>query len=163
MTRDPKQMVVVVSACLLGLRSRYDGKPLDSKLVEDVLNLLKGCHLVAICPEQMGGLPTPRPAMEIESGSGEDVLEGRSRVFDLSGADVTNSLIVGAEEALRLAQISGAKFALLKEGSPSCGSGFIKRGGKRINGQGVTAAMMRWAGIEVYAEGNIDILIERLR
>ncbi len=162
MVFESRGKVIVVSACLLGLRSRYDGKPLDSALVESILRHLRGIHFVAICPEQMGGFSTPRLPLEIESGSGDDVIDGRSRVIDSEGKDATKVLMLGANQALRVAQLSGARLALLKDGSPSCGTSFIKRGGKRVSGQGVAAALLRRAGIEVYGEDRIAVLMGRL-
>jgi len=105
----------------------------------------------------MGGLPTPRPPAEIVGGDGDDVLEGRARVVSAAGEDVTAQFLAGAREALRLAGAVGAKAAILKERSPSCGSGAIYDGtfrGAVRAGQGVTAALLRRHGVQVFSEEN---------
>lgn len=113
-----------------------------------------------ICPELSAGFSTPRPPAEIaDCASGTDVLEGRGRVVEATGRDVTDLYIAGAQSALRLARERGCKFALLVDGSPSCGSGFIHDGsfsGRRHVGTGVTAALLRQYGIEVFSEGEIE-------
>ena len=104
-------MVLLVSACLLGLRCRYDGQ---SKRMDGLERLLAlPVSLVPVCPEVFGGLPTPRMPAERQG----------ERVRALDGRDVTENYRRGAEEALRLAQLLGARTALLKERSPSCGCG----------------------------------------
>ncbi|MBI5588530.1 MAG: DUF523 domain-containing protein [Deltaproteobacteria bacterium] len=138
--------VVIVSACLVGLKTRYDG---EDALSGPALSALKGTVPVPVCPEQLGGLSTPRPGCEITAGSGRDVLTGSSRVMDENGRDVTGNLLKGADEVLRIARLAGAKEAFLKENSPSCGVGSIKRGGTAIDGSGVTAALLEKSGIKV--------------
>ncbi len=109
---------LLVSACLLGLSTRYDAEPLE-ELVPDYF--LKNFVLIPVCPEQLGGLPTPRPPAEVVGGDGFDVLEGRARVMSSSGLDVTEAFIKGAREVERLVKALGIKGALLKARSPSCG------------------------------------------
>ncbi len=156
---------ILISACLLGRPVRYDGKgkPLHDPLIER----WKGeGRLVGFCPEQAGGLPTPRPPAEIENGmNGEDVLAGRARVLELTGGDVTNAFVEGAKQAVAFAEQHNCRFALLIDGSPSCGTGFIYDGsfsGTRHPGFGVTAALMRRAGIEVFSDRELDRLVERV-
>lgn len=108
----------LVSACLLGLRTRYDGA---SKPNPWMLDKARGLRLIPICPEQLGGLPTPRAAAEIIGGDGYAVLEGKASVINRRGEDVSEFFVRGAYEALKLAQIFGAKGAFLKAKSPSCG------------------------------------------
>lgn len=135
-------MKILVSACLLGVRCRYDGK---SKPHEGVLSLMKQHTLIPICPEVMGGLATPRVPAE---RAGE-------RVLTQEGKDVTEQYRRGAEEALRLAELYGCKAALLKERSPSCGSGAIYDGSfthALTAGDGVTAELFKAHGIAVYGE-----------
>lgn len=152
---------IFISACLLGRPVRYDGKgkPLHDPFVE---RLKAEGRLVGYCPEQAGGLPTPRPPAEIESGmNGGDVLAGRARVLEVTGGDVTAEFIEGGKRAVAFAQEQGCKVALLIDGSPSCGSGFIYDGsfsGSRHPGFGVTAALMRQAGIEVFSDRELDRL-----
>jgi uncharacterized protein YbbK (DUF523 family) len=102
-----------------------------------------------ICPEQLGGLPTPRAPAQIERGAGADVLEGRARVTDAAGADVTEAFVRGAHETLRLCRGLHIERMILKANSPSCGAGAIRRGSERVAGDGVTAALLRREGIEV--------------
>ncbi len=119
-------------------------------------------RLVGYCPEQAGGLPTPRPPAEIEGGmNGEDVLAGRARVMEVTGGDVTEAFVEGGKKAVAFAQEQGCDAALLIDGSPSCGSGFIYDGsfsGTRHPGFGVTAALMRRAGIAVFSDRELDQL-----
>ena len=138
--------IVLVSACLLGLPTRYDGRSAAS---DRVLAAAGHCILVPVCPEQMGGLPTPRPAHFIERGTGEDVLAGRSRVVDLEGRDATDCFLRGARVVARVAELVGAREVWLKEQSPSCGVQWTTSQGKRVRGPGVTTALLRARGIEV--------------
>ena len=138
---------VIVSACLLGINCRYDG---GNCLDEGLIRQLKDIHTVPICPEQLGGLTTPRVAAEICGGDGFDVIGGRARVVNVEGEDVTGQFIRGAEEALKIAELAGAKKAWLKEKSPSCGVSLIKCGGLEKAGSGVLAALLLKEGIELF-------------
>lgn len=152
---------ILISACLMGLPVRYDGKgkPLGHAVIARWRD--EG-RLVVFCPEQAAGLPTPRPPAEIEKGgTGEDVLEGRARVLESTGRDASAEFIAGGCKAVELASQQGCRFALLIDGSPSCGSGFVYDGsfsGQRHPGFGVTAALLRRAGIAVFSPDQIDIL-----
>jgi uncharacterized protein YbbK (DUF523 family) len=156
---------ILISACLLGRPVRYNGsaKTLNHQALEFWRS--EG-RLVSLCPELAGGFGTPRPPAEIEAGrSGQDVLSGRARVIEPTGADVTSLYIKGAEAALALARSSACALALLVDGSPSCGSSFIHDGGfagRKQPGAGVTTALLRNNGIEVFAESEIDALKSRL-
>jgi len=136
----------VVSACLAGVKCRYDGGSCE---VPEIVQLLREGMAVPVCPEQLGGLPTPRPRSEISSGSGEDVLDGRSKVVSEDGRDLTAEFIRGAHEALRIARLFGAERAIFKRRSPSCGCGEIYLEGSLKPGNGVTAALFMREGIEV--------------
>ncbi|EMT53183.1 hypothetical protein I532_10407 [Brevibacillus borstelensis AK1] len=142
----------IVSACLIGCKCRYDqGACLD----ETIENLLKEGKAIPVCPEQMGGLPTPRPPAEIIGGDGFDVWEGRAKVVDNTGRDVTEEFKSGALQALQLARTAGAVSAILKENSPSCGSSNVYDGtftGRKKAGVGVTAALLIKNGINVRSE-----------
>ncbi len=135
-------MKILVSACLLGCSCRYDGK---SKMNEQVL-ALKSCHtLIPVCPEQLGGLSTPRLPAEIQG----------NRVIRKDGADVTAEYLKGAREALRLYDLLSCDCALLKARSPSCGKGIIYDGtfsGAFTKGHGITAALFQEKGIQVFTE-----------
>ena len=152
---------ILISACLLGQPVRYDGKgkPLSHPTIE---RWRSEGRLVTICPEMAGGMPVPRPPAEIENGaSGLDVLEGRARVLEVTGGDVTAQFIAGAERALAFARANGCTHALLIDGSPSCGSVAIYDGsfsGVKHAGSGVTAALLEKAGIAVFSPADIDRL-----
>ena len=114
---------ILISACLAGLPVRYDGaaKPLAHAAVE---RWRAQGRLVTLCPELAGGFQVPRPPAEIENGmNGDDVLDGRARVLEISGGDVSTAYVDGARIALDVAQQNGCRHALLIDGSPSCGSG----------------------------------------
>ena len=135
---------VLVSACLLGTACRYDG---TGKANKRVLAFAKTRPLIPVCPEQLGGLATPRPPAE---RSGE-------RVFTKNGEDVTTAFCRGAEETLRLAALFGCRLAILKANSPSCGCGWIYDGsfsGRLVPGDGVTAALLQQNGVTVLTEAD---------
>ena len=140
---------LLISACLLGVQCRYDG---GSKPVMPTVALMEQYHLIPICPEQLGGLPTPREPSERRADT----------VVTKSGADVTAQFRRGAEQALHLARLYGCKAAVLKERSPSCGSGEVYNGtfsGRLTPGDGVTAALLKANGIAVYGESDLDALL----
>ncbi|MCS7124160.1 MAG: DUF523 domain-containing protein [Candidatus Bathyarchaeota archaeon] len=133
------------SACLLGVRCRYDGK---SALNKKVVELLKTETLIPVCPEQLGGLPTPREPAEVIG----------KKVITKSGQDVTEKFTHGARETLKIAKILGVREAIFKQGSPSCGCGRIYDGtfsGKTIKGDGVTTALLKKNGIKVITEEDL--------
>ncbi len=139
----------MVSACLAGCACRYDG---SANPDDRVARLVAEGRAVLVCPEEEGGLATPRPRAEIVGGSGEDVLAGRARVVTVEGRDVTAEYLKGAERALEAARAAGAGVASLKTRSPSCGKSQIYDGtfsGARREGQGVTAALLEQNGIGV--------------
>lgn len=147
--KDQKE-TILVSACLLGVNCRYDGNHGEN---EEILALLNDYHLVPVCPEQLGGMETPRLASE---------RRGDNEVISQSGQDVTAFFEKGAGETLKLAKIFGCKKAVLKERSPSCGNGMIYDGtfsGNKIPGSGVTAALLKQNGIDVIGESKIHSLI----
>jgi uncharacterized protein YbbK (DUF523 family) len=155
---------ILVSACLLGRPVRYNGSA--KTLIHPALEVWRAeGRLVSLCPEIAGGFATPRPPAEIEDAQlGQDVLSGRAR-DEATGADVTALYLAGAQAALALARHSACAFALLVDGSPSCGSSFIYDGrfaSRRHAGAGVTTALLRDNGIEVFAESEIDALQARL-
>lgn len=142
----------IVSACLAGIQCRYDQK---HQKEDRILELVRNGKAIPVCPEQIGGLSTPRPPAEIEGGDGEDVLDGKAKVIDIHGNDVTEAFIQGAYETLKIAKEIGATEAILKERSPSCGSCMIYNGeftGNKKPGSGVTAALLRRHQIQVRSE-----------
>lgn len=138
--------MILVSGCLLGNCCRYDGKHQRN---EKVIEYLKGKEYIAICPECMGGLTTPRKPSEI---IGEKVLNDANE-------DVTDAFIKGAKQSVELAKRFSCVQAILKEFSPSCGTHFVYDGtfkGKIIDGVGITAKMLIENGIEVISSTNFD-------
>lgn len=143
---DTMRQPVLVSACMLGVHCRYDASTNPS---DELMQKFAGCRIVPVCPEQLGGLATPRPAAHLVGGGGEDVLDARARVVTDTGVDVTEQYVHGAHETLRIARLFGARRAILKERSPSCGCCQVNRDGVLQSGSGVTAALLRREGIEV--------------
>jgi uncharacterized protein YbbK (DUF523 family) len=138
--------MIIVSACLAGFNCRYDcGNSNDEGIIEMVMKK----KAYPVCPEQMGGLSTPRPAAEIKGGDGNDVLDDKARVITIYGDDISAKIIKGAQEVVKFAKMLGVKEAVLKEKSPSCGVTLIYRNGELISGIGVCAAMLKREGIEV--------------
>jgi uncharacterized protein YbbK (DUF523 family) len=147
--------LLLVSACLMGIPCQYDGGSCPHDQLQ--ASAARG-GILPLCPEVVGGLPTPRPPAEIQGGDGGDVLEGRARVVNVEGKDVTAEFLAGAQEALRIAQRWGIKEAILKARSPSCGVGQIHDGsfsGRLVEGDGVTAALLKRAGIIVKSEEEV--------
>lgn len=143
-------MRVLVSACLLGVSCRYDGQSKAYPLVEE---LCRRHQVVPICPEQLGGLSTPRTPAERQG----------ERVVTRSGGDVTAQYRRGAEEVVRLAKLLGCTVAVLKERSPSCGSGQIYDGsftGTLTDGYGVAAEALQRAGTRVLGESDLAEFLE---
>lgn len=148
---------ILVSRCLLGHAVRYDGGahgPFDL-----LLRWQAEGRVVALCPEVAGGLPTPRPPAEIPGGQGAAVLDGRAAVRTVDGTDVSAAFLAGAEAALTLVREHGIRLAVLKARSPSCGNrenydGSF--GGRRVPGEGVTAALLRRHGVRVFSEEELE-------
>jgi uncharacterized protein YbbK (DUF523 family) len=148
----PEEPPVLVSACLAGLATTHDGR---AKPHPKVLELVRQGKAILVCPEQLGGLPTPRSEAEIAAGDGGSVLDGSSRVLDSEGRDVTENFLRGAREAAKVARLAASTKAILKARSPSCGAGRIYDGsfsGMLKSGEGVTAAALRRAGLDVVTE-----------
>lgn len=150
---------VLISACLLGERVRYDGssRPVAHPLLEQ---WQQEGRLVAVCPETLGGLLVPRPAAEIEAGfDGRDIFHETGKVTTRQGHNVSQYFVRGARKALKLAEDEQVVAAILKANSPSCGNEQIYSGAfsKQLrDGQGVTAAALTEAGIQVFNEHQLD-------
>lgn len=144
--------MILVSSCLAGLEVRYDGQ---HSLNKKVRKLVEENNAVTICPELLGGFLTPREPAEIVGGDGGDVLDGKARVIERSGRDVTELYIKGAYNTLDKAIEICATIVVLKENSPSCGSSMIYNGeftGERVGGNGVTSALLKRNGLRVISE-----------
>jgi len=144
---------VLVSACLLGVRCRHDGRdrPDESLRAEAARS---GVVLVPVCPEELGGLGTPRPAAELRGGDGRAVLDGRARVVTFEGRDVTAEFVAGARRAAAIAHAVGATEAWLTERSPSCGTRGTHVDGQLVPGSGVASAALSRAGLSVRGIGD---------
>jgi len=141
--------MIIVSACLAGINCKYDG---GNNLDQTVVDLVMSGQAVAICPEVMGGLPTPRVGAE-----GILDLEGKPKVVTKDGRDVTAEFYEGAEKALQIAQIIGAEAAILQPRSPSCGFGKVYDGTftrTLVDGMGMTAQMLSEKGIPIFGDGD---------
>ena len=137
---------ILISACLIGDKTRYDGHSNYHPLVKE---LLQKYELVPFCPEVEGGLSTPRKPSEIKDG----------KVINIEGKDVTKNYLKGAELAYNICAYLDIKVAILKEGSPACGTHEIHDGGfkgKKIKGMGITASYLSKKGIKVISEDEIE-------
>lgn len=156
---------IIISACLMGQPVRYDGAAKPSRNPWLKRWQTEG-RLIVFCPEVAGGFATPRLPAEIEPKTDAlAVLEGRARVMDAEGEDVTHGFLMGAKAALKAAKTAGCQHAILIDGSPSCGTGFIYSGrfdGATRGGVGVTAALLQQNGIRVWAHSQIDDLAAHL-
>ena len=140
-----KRKIILCSACLLGIKCRYDGR---SKPNEKVIKLSKKEIFIPVCPEQLGGLPTPRKPAE----------QRENKVITKSGKDVTQNFKRGAKQVLKLTKLLSIKEAILKQRSPSCGCGQIHDGtfsGRIIKGDGVTTSLLKRNGIKVISEEDL--------
>jgi len=145
----------IISACLVGEICRYSGNGFDN--YPELRQLVENGQAIPVCPEVLGGAPVPREPCEIKGGDGFDVLDGRARVFTNYGEDKTDVFLTGARDVLATARRYGARTAILKERSPSCGSSIIYDGsfsGKRVPCCGCTAAILFRAGLDIYSEEN---------
>ncbi|EYE89457.1 hypothetical protein Q428_02405 [Fervidicella metallireducens AeB] len=145
----------LISACLCGVNCKYNG---GNNFNEKVYRLYKENKALLVCPEELGGLPTPRTPCEIVEGSAIEVLNGKGKILNKDGLDVTENFIKGAKEVLKVAKAENCKLAILKSKSPSCGKGQIYDGsfsGKLTNGNGITAEILIENGVEVFTENDI--------
>ena len=148
--------MIIVSACLLGLNTTYNGEANVQTLLQKYC--VRG-KFIPVCPEQLGGLPTPRIPVEIINGTGQDVLAGRIAVQGEQGDIVTAQFIQGAKEVLKIVEMFRVSAAILKERSPSCGVNYIYDGSfshRRMPGQGVTAALLKECNIPIYSEEDLN-------
>lgn len=145
---------VLVSACLLGDKVRYDARSLS--VLSNILQrwIAKG-RVISICPEVSSGMSIPRAPAEIDGGDGYGVLQGNMLVIENTGNNVTEDFLRGANNALKLCKANDITVAVLTDFSPSCGSSSVYSGdfsGSRVNGVGVTAALLINSGIKVFSQ-----------
>jgi uncharacterized protein YbbK (DUF523 family) len=151
-----EQGKVLVSACLVGVHTQWNG---ECSKNDDIVALVRSGRAVFLCPEQLGGLTTPREPSEIEPGkTATDVLAGSAKVVARTGQDVTGQFVGGAQEVLAFCQAFGIETAILKARSPSCGSSRTYDGTFSETtrpGRGITAELLEQNGIVVYSEENL--------
>ena len=146
----------LISACLLGIKCAWDGQ--DIYKSDKAIELSNSEMLMPVCPEQLGRLRTPRAPQEVQGGTGEDVLDGKCKVLNIDGKDVTQGFIAGAEETLKIVKLFHIEGFIGKSRSPSCGCGQIYDGTfsrKLIDGDGVTTALLKRNGIRVITEEDL--------
>ena len=145
----------IISACLCGVNCKYNG---ENNLNERCLNLFRDGKAVLVCPEQLGGLQTPRNPVELNNTASKVVEEDGKAIND-KGEDVTKQFLNGAYETLKIAKELGATKAILKEGSPSCGANFVYDGNftkNKIKGKGITAYILEQEGITVFSDEDLE-------
>ena len=145
--------MIIVSACLLGIKCRYDGGSTPDKKLQSMMSEVA---FVPMCPEQLGGLSTPRVHARIVDGNGEDVINGLAKVIDANNRDVTGQFLKGAEEVREIARLMKIGTAIMKEKSPSCGVRFIRESGVTKAGMGVTSALLMREGVNVISSDEIS-------
>lgn len=148
--------MIIVSACLAGINCKYNG---GNNYNAKVAAMVAKGEAIPVCPEQLGGCPTPRQPCEITGGTGAGVLDKKAKVVDKEGRDVTCKFIKGAYETLKIAGLAGAKAVILKDRSPSCGFGLIYDGtfsNRVIEGNGVAAELLHRNGIKVISESELQ-------
>ena len=151
----------IISACLCGVNCKYSGK---NNLNDRCMKLFREGKAVLVCPEQLGGLPTPRNPVELNNTASE-VINGNGKAISNQGEDVTKQFLDGAYETLKIARELGATRAILKEGSPSCGSNFVYDGtftGNKIKGKGITAQLLEDEGIMVFSDEDLEVSNDKL-
>jgi uncharacterized protein YbbK (DUF523 family) len=151
---------VLISACLLGKNCRYDG----GHCKVDELNELN-VEIIPVCPEEAGGMGTPRPAAEMQNTSRE-IINGSGKIYTQNGDDVTSKFINGSKTELSKINENKADFALLKSNSPSCGFGHVYDGtfsGKLRKDNGIFAQMCEDEGVEVVSSDNINQFIKKVK
>jgi uncharacterized protein YbbK (DUF523 family) len=152
-----KKPPIIVSACLVGKRCRYNG---EDRAHAGVLRFLRGKNYLAVCPEKLAGWGVPRPPVEFHGGGAMKVAAGKAGIVDDRGRDRTASLLRGVNRALGRAVSSRAREAILKEKSPSCGVAKVYRNGKLARGEGMFTYWLRRRGIKVRSE---DSFVEGAR
>jgi len=155
--------MILVSACLAGVKTRYDGESRDNTAV---MRLIAERKAMPLCPEVLGGRGIPREPVEIVGGDGEDVLDGTAKVLDKNGKDYTSEILDGVNEFIRALKRFNADTVILKSKSPTCGMGKIYDGtfkGNLVDGDGVLTAALKREGIRLYNENNCDIIFPDMK
>ncbi len=153
---------IMVSACLLGIKCTYN---CEIRKSEEVVKLAQRKILVPFCPEQLGGMSTPRIGMSIVEGSGEAVLDFETKVLNEENSDITSHFLLGAEESMKYATLFNVRTAILRDKSPSCGVYQIynKKIGEEkylVTGRGVSTARLKRHGLKIYSGNDIEKILE---
>lgn len=145
---------ILVSCCLLGLKTRYDG---TDNFCQAVVDYIETNQLtpIPVCPEQLAGLATPRPKCWFSRGDGAAALAGNGEVVDENGRNLTEVFLHGAEECLKIAKLTHCKMAILQQRSPSCGSQKIYLNEELVEGVGITTAILKKNGLNVFSDDNL--------
>lgn len=145
---------ILVSSCLLGIKTRYDGTDNYCQAVADYIETNQ-LTPIPVCPEQLAGLSTPRPKCWFSHGDGKAALVGSGKLIDEKGKNVTDIFLHGAQECLKIAKLTQCKLAILQQWSPSCGSQKIYLNEELIEGVGVTTALLKRNGLKVFSNDNL--------
>ena len=148
---------ILVSSCLLGLKTRYDG---TDNYCQAVVDYIAANQLVPVpvCPEQLAGLSTPRPKCWFSQGDGLSALNGSGLLINENGENVTETFLRGAQECLKVAKLTQCKLAIFQQRSPSCGSQKIYLDEKLVEGMGMTTALLHNNGIKVFSDDNLPAI-----
>ena len=145
---------ILVSSCLLGLKTRYDATDNYCQAVVDYIETNQ-LTPIPVCPEQLAGLSTPRPKCWFSHGDGAAILTGNGKLIDENGRNVTEVFLHGAQECLKIAKLTHCNMAILQQRSPSCGSQKIYLNEELIEGVGITAALLNKNGLNVFSDDNL--------
>ena len=145
---------VLVSSCLLGLKTRYDG---TDNYCQAVFDYIESNRLtpIPVCPEQLAGLSTPRPKCWFTQGDGLTTLSGKGKLINEEGLDMTEAFLRGAQECLKIAQLTHCNIAILQQRSPSCGSHKIYVDEALVEGVGITTALLTEKGVQVFSNDSL--------
>ncbi len=153
-----KNCSVLVSGCLLGLKTRYDA---TDNYSQTVIDFLKSNNLtpIPVCPEQLAGFTTPRPKCWFSCGNGKDAIAGQGKLISEEGKNVTEAFIMGAHETLKVARLTGCRHAILQQRSPSCGTLRIYLNQQLTEGMGVTAALLESEGLTLIGDDQLNAIM----
>jgi uncharacterized protein YbbK (DUF523 family) len=147
--KSSKNFIYLISACLAGVNCRWDG---TNSRNQKIIELVGKGRALLVCPEELGGLSTPREKAYFFEGDGKDVIAGKGKVITLSSKDITSQLLAGAKKTLKMAKKYKIKYAIMKKNSPSCGCGKIYIKGKLVKGDGVATVILKRERIKIIAQ-----------
>jgi uncharacterized protein YbbK (DUF523 family) len=147
--KSSKNFIYLISACLAGVNCRWDG---TNSRNQKIIELVGKGRALLVCPEELGGLSTPREKAYFFEGDGKDVIAGKGKVITLSSKDITSQLLAGAKKTLKMAKKYKIKYAIMKKNSPSCGCGKIYIKGKLVKGDGVATVILKRERIKIITQ-----------